>query len=121
MIDGSELPHAVGYPIKEFSLAAVIDDEMEPIPFQIDEYNEALPPLKEFILPGGSQAAATCHLARAVCRRAERSVISVSKSDSINRFSQVYLNRLSDLLFVFARVMARQAGGREIYWQKDRV
>lgn len=99
----------------------IVDKNVSTIESLIDEYNEDLPPLKEFILPGGSQAAATCHLARAVCRRAERSVISVGKTDTINQFSQSYLNRLSDLLFVFARVIARQAGGTEIYWQKDRV
>ena len=87
----------------------------------IDEYNEKLPPLKEFILPGGSQAAATCHMARAVCRRAERSIISLGKNHDINHNSQTYLNRLSDLLFVFARTIARETGGSEIYWQKDRV
>ncbi len=99
----------------------VLDKNVSALESLIDEYNEDLPPLKEFILPGGSQAAATCHLARAVCRRAERSVISVGKTDTINHFSQTYLNRLSDLLFVFARVIVRQAGGTEIYWQKDRV
>lgn len=87
----------------------------------IDQYNEDLPPLKEFILPGGNQAAATCHLARAVCRRAERSIITLSKTDAINQHSKIFLNRLSDLLFVVARIIARQAGGEEIYWQKDRL
>ena len=99
----------------------VVEKNVLAIESLIDEYNEDLPPLKEFILPGGSQAAATCHLARTVCRRAERSVIRVGKTDPVNNFSQTYLNRLSDLLFVFARVIARQAGGTEIYWQKDRV
>jgi cob(I)alamin adenosyltransferase len=87
----------------------------------IDAYNAKLPPLKEFILPGGSPSAATCHLARTVCRRAERSVIGLSKTDSINSHSKTYLNRLSDLLFVLARVLGRHDGGSEIYWQKDRV
>ncbi|MFT5133443.1 MAG: cob(I)alamin adenosyltransferase [Gammaproteobacteria bacterium] len=87
----------------------------------IDMYNEGLPPLKEFILPGGNQAAAICHMARAVCRRAERSVVQVGKLEDINLCSQIYLNRLSDLLFVMARIIARQAGGAEIFWQKDRL
>lgn len=99
----------------------VLERNVQRLETLIDQYNEDLPPLKEFILPGGNQAAATCHLARAVCRRAERSVISLSKTDVINHHSQTFLNRLSDLLFVVARVIARQAGGAEVYWQKDRV
>ncbi len=99
----------------------VLDKHVQALESLIDEYNQDLPALKEFILPGGSQSAATCHLARTVCRRAERSVISLSKTDSINQQSQTYLNRLSDLLFVWARVIARQSGGTEVYWQKDRI
>lgn len=87
----------------------------------IDNHNENLPALKEFILPGGSIVAGTCHLARAVCRRAERRVIALGKNEKINQHALVYLNRLSDLLFVFARILARHAGGEEIYWQKDRL
>ena len=87
----------------------------------IDEYNASLPPLKEFILPGGSIPAATCHIARAVCRRAERQLVGLSKEISINTVSLRFLNRLSDLLFVFARTLARSEGGKEIYWQSDRI
>ncbi len=87
----------------------------------IDKYNQDLPPLKEFILPGGNQAAAICHLARTVCRRAERSAVGLAGEETVNHHSLCYLNRLSDLLFVFARIMARQAGGTEVYWQKDRA
>jgi len=87
----------------------------------IDEYNASLPPLKEFILPGGSVAAAVCHTARAVCRRAERQLVALSKEISVNEVSLKFLNRLSDLLFVFARTMARSEGGEEIYWQSDRL
>ncbi len=86
----------------------------------IDGYNSALPPLKEFILPGGSRPAAACHLARAVCRRAERRVVELGQSESVNQYSQSYLNRLSDLLFVFARVLAREGGGTEVYWNRER-
>lgn len=82
----------------------------------LDRFNEALPPLKEFILPGGGLAAAHCHLARTVCRRAERCVVTLSKSEAINDDSLRYLNRLSDLLFVLARVLARANGG-EVLWQ----
>jgi cob(I)alamin adenosyltransferase len=85
----------------------------------IDYFNDPLPPLKEFILPGGSRAASLCHLARAVCRRAERSVIALSATESVNRASLLFLNRLSDLLFVMARVAARAAGGSEVLWKKD--
>ncbi len=87
----------------------------------IDEYNAPLPPLKEFILPGGSVPAAVCHTARAVCRRAERQFVGLSKEISVNEVSLKFLNRLSDLLFVFARTLARSEGGEEIYWQSDRL
>jgi cob(I)alamin adenosyltransferase len=87
----------------------------------IDEYNTSLPPLKEFILPGGSVPAATCHYARTVCRRAERQFVSLSREISTNDFSLMFLNRLSDLLFVFARTLARSDGGEEIYWQNERL
>ncbi len=86
----------------------------------LDHFNDTLPPLKDFILPGGSQAAASCHLARTVCRRAERLVVSVQRTESVPPFSLQYLNRLSDLLFVLARIIARQEGGSEVLWQKDR-
>ena len=80
--------------------------------------NEQLPPLKDFILPGGNQAAAHCHLARAVCRRAERTLIELTaQEDEINPLLQAYLNRLSDTLFIAARVLARENGGQEILWQ----
>lgn len=85
----------------------------------IDKYNSELPPLKEFILPGGSQAAASCHLARAVCRRAERGVIMLADEEAVNPGSQQYLNRLSDLLFVFARLIARNSGTGEVLWQRE--
>jgi len=86
----------------------------------LDHFNESLPALKDFILPGGSQAASTCHLARTVCRRAERQVVSLQRDEEVPPFSMKYLNRLSDLLFVIARVVARLDGGSEVLWQKDR-
>jgi len=82
----------------------------------LDHFNEDLPPLKDFILPGGSEAAARCHLARTVCRRAERLMVSLAKVEDINEVSLRYLNRLSDLLFVIARVLARSNGGTEVLW-----
>ncbi len=83
----------------------------------LDALNEDLPPLKNFILPGGSKPAALCHLARAICRRAERSLVALSREDQVNDTSRQYLNRLSDFLFVMARLLARRDGGDEVLWQ----
>jgi cob(I)alamin adenosyltransferase len=82
----------------------------------LDGFNADLPPLKDFILPGGTEAAARCHLARTVARRAERRVVSLSHVEQINERSVRFLNRLSDLLFVIARVLARAEGGSEVLW-----
>ncbi len=87
---------------------------------ELDELNSALPPLKEFILPGGSPAAAACHLARAICRRAERRAWTFSEVSEVNPELLKYLNRLSDLLFVIARVLARQDGSTEVLWRSGR-
>ena len=86
----------------------------------LDEFNDALPPLKEFILPGGGPAAAACHLARAIERRAERRVWTLAKAESVSPEVAKYLNRLSDLLFVLARVLARHERGVEVLWRHDR-
>ncbi len=84
----------------------------------LDAINAELPPLKDFVLPGGNRAAAHSHHARAVCRRAERRVVSLNKADNSTRPEcQAYLNRLSDLLFVCARALARRSGGEEVLWQ----
>lgn len=82
----------------------------------LDGLNADLPPLKDFILPGGSEAAARCHVARTVARRAERRVITLARDEDVNPESIRYLNRLSDLLFVMARVLARRDGGEEVIW-----
>lgn len=87
----------------------------------LDHFNDQLPPLKDFILPGGSLAAANCHVARTVCRRAERLVVSLQRIETVPPYSMKYLNRLSDLLFVLARVLARHDGGTEVLWQKERA
>jgi cob(I)alamin adenosyltransferase len=84
----------------------------------IDQWNETLPPLKEFILPGGSEAGARCHLARCVCRRAERHFVHLHHSTPQRPELLRYLNRLSDMLFVLARVLNREAGTEVVYWQK---
>ncbi len=83
----------------------------------LDRYNSELPKLEEFILPAGGDATAHCHMARTICRRAERCVYSASKIHTINPQANAYLNRLSDLLFVIARVLARHENGSEVLWQ----
>ena len=87
---------------------------------QLDALNADLPPLKEFILPGGCSEAAACHLARAVCRRSERRVHSLSRAEAVNPDAIKYLNRLSDLLFVMARHLNRAAGRPDVLWQLGR-
>jgi len=86
----------------------------------LDALNDPLPPLKEFILPGGGPAAAACHLARAIARRAERRVLALSRVEAVGPEVLKYLNRLSDLLFVMARVLARHEQGTEVLWRHDR-
>jgi len=86
----------------------------------LDAFNADLPRLKEFILPGGGPAAATCHLARTVCRRAERRAIALAREADMNPVAIAYLNRLSDLLFVVARVLARHERGSEVLWEPGR-
>lgn len=83
----------------------------------LDGYNADLPPLKEFILPGGGSAATFCHLARALCRRTERRLVTLNREADINPQTLRYINRLSDLLFVLARVLATRDGGSEVLWQ----
>jgi cob(I)alamin adenosyltransferase len=85
----------------------------------LDSYNGKLPPLKEFILPGGGPGAVATHIARAVCRRAERAMVSLGEETPVNEHSRRYVNRLSDFLFVIARVLARAEDG-EVYWQPGR-
>jgi cob(I)alamin adenosyltransferase len=87
----------------------------------LDRLNATLPPLKDFILPGGNQAAASCHMARTVCRRAERRVISLAEQSSVNAYSVSYLNRLSDLLFVLARSLNVSSGDAEVLWTGGRL
>lgn len=86
----------------------------------LDGYNAELPPLKDFILPGGARSAAVAHLARTVCRRAERSVVSLAATEAVSELVRQYLNRLSDLLFVLGRVLNRHAGGSDVLWQQGK-
>jgi cob(I)alamin adenosyltransferase len=86
----------------------------------LDRFNDALPPLKEFILPGGGPAAAACHVARTIARRAERRVLTLARTEQVSPQVLTYLNRLSDLLFVLARVLARHENGTEVLWRSGR-
>ena len=86
----------------------------------VEGFNVDLPPLKEFILPGGSRAASLAHVARTTCRRAERALVHLGASAEVGPPLRKYLNRLSDLLFVLARVLNRVAGGKDVMWRRDR-
>jgi cob(I)alamin adenosyltransferase len=96
----------------------IAEKQIEQIEADVQSLNADLPPLKEFVLPGGNAAAAACHLARAIARRAERSLWALHEAEPINPISLRFANRLSDLLFVAARVLARRDGGREVGWQR---
>ena len=87
---------------------------------RLEAFNADLPPLKDFVLPGGGRAAAAIHLARAVCRRAERRVWTLSSMEPVNPQVARYLNRLSDMVFVIARVLARRETGQEVLWRHKR-
>lgn len=96
------------------------DADVTALEQSLDHHNEDLPRLKEFILPGGGMAAAQCHVARTVCRRAERRVVALARDESVRPQILHYLNRLSDLLFVLCRVLARASGHGEVLWQHER-
>ena len=85
-----------------------------------EAFNGELPPLKEFILPGGARTAALAHLVRTVCRRAERTVVALARTEPPSDAARIYLNRLSDLLFVLGRVLNRHAGVGDVLWQKGK-
>ncbi|MEO8037390.1 MAG: cob(I)yrinic acid a,c-diamide adenosyltransferase [Betaproteobacteria bacterium] len=100
---------------------AIREEHVSALEAALDRFNADLPPLKEFILPGGSRTAALCHVARTVCRRAERRTVSIPSSDALSPLCQRYLNRLSDLLFVLCRILNRHAGVADVYWRKERA
>lgn len=87
----------------------------------LERYNADLPRLKEFILPAGNRAAVLSHVCRTVARRAERAVVALGNEEAIKDAPRQYLNRLSDLMFVLARVLNRQDGGDDVYWKSERV
>ena len=100
--------------------AAITDDFITRLEIELDTLNSDLPALEEFILPGGGQAAAACHLARTIVRRAERITTSLANAETVRPEALKYLNRLSDLLFVIARLLAREESGQEVLWNRDR-
>lgn len=99
---------------------AIEEPFVEHLERELDRLNADLPSLKEFILPGGGPAAAACHVARTVVRRAERRTRSLAKRETVRGEVLRYLNRLSDLLFVIARVLARAESGQEVIWDRER-
>jgi cob(I)alamin adenosyltransferase len=99
---------------------AVTDAHVLRLEAAVERFNDVLEPLKDFILPGGARTAALAHVARTVCRRAERTVITLAASETVGEPARKYLNRLSDLLFVLARTLNRAAGRPDVLWRKDR-
>ena len=95
------------------------EDKVSTLENWLDKLNQDLPPLKNFILPGGNKAAGFCHFARTICRRAERDMVTLARSSEIHAAGRQYINRLSDLLFVCARILARRNGGQEILWKRN--
>ena len=96
------------------------EEHVERLDALLAKYNATLPVLKEFILPAGSRAASIAHVCRTVCRRAERSIVTLGKDEAIHDHPRQYVNRLSDLMFVLARVLNRYAGGSDVLWQHER-
>jgi len=107
----------------ELSMGEVLikQENIDWLEASLDELNLSLTPLKEFILPGGGIAASHCHVARSVCRRVERSLVSLSKQAILNKYLMAYINRLSDYLFVLARAISKHEGVDEVYWQSERL
>ncbi len=108
-----DLGGALAYPVAPFT-----EDKLAHLDNAIAHYNADLPPLKEFILPGGTRAAALCHVARTVARRAERDLVALAHKEAVPQHGLPYLNRLSDLLFVLSRVLNRAARQEETLWQR---
>jgi cob(I)alamin adenosyltransferase len=100
---------------------AVTDVQIARLEADVETFNADLAPLKEFILPGGTRAAALAHVARTVCRRAERAVLEAAVDNTVTEASRIYLNRLSDLLFVVARALNQDAGRPDVLWRHDRA
>jgi cob(I)alamin adenosyltransferase len=99
----------------------LVDAQVQRLDEWLEQWNCDLPPLREFILPGGTRAAAAAHLARTVCRRAERSLVALGGRESVGEPARRYLNRLSDVLFVAGRLLNRHAGRGDVQWRHERV
>jgi cob(I)alamin adenosyltransferase len=103
-----------GFELLKAEAVAALDDALA-------TYNAQLPKLEEFILPAGTRAAAQAHICRTVARRAERACVALGNEEAINEMPRQYLNRLSDLMFVLARVLNRMNGGDDVYWKSERM
>jgi cob(I)alamin adenosyltransferase len=100
--------------------SALTDAHIQRVEKAVEAFNADLDPLKEFVLPGGTRAAALAHVARTVCRRAERALVHLAATDPVSDVARRYLNRMSDLLFVLARALNRAAGRPDVLWKRDR-
>lgn len=100
--------------------SAVNEAQVTRLEQAVTRFNAELPPLKEFVLPGGTRAASHAHVARSVCRRAERSLVGLGAAATVSAPARKYINRLSDLLFVLARALNREAGSPDVLWRRDR-
>jgi cob(I)alamin adenosyltransferase len=113
---GAELATpAAAFPVGRFRLGA---PEVKALEVTLDRCQRGLAPLRSFVLPGGGKVSALLHVARTVCRRAEREVLALARQEDIGPWPLAYLNRLSDLLFVLARWIGHHAGEREVFWQR---
>ena len=101
--------------------ALISPESIEKLEELIDNFNSELPALKEFVLPGGSLPASICHVGRTVCRRSERTLVRLAHNESLNTETISYINRLSDLLFVFARTLNHEGGNKEVLWDSERL
>lgn len=97
------------------------DEAVAALDAALERHNATLPRLQEFILPAGSRAAALAHVSRTIARRAERAVVALASAEPVNAAPRQYLNRLSDLLFVLARVLNRMDGGDDVYWRSEKL
>ena len=100
--------------------SAISEAHVERVEAAVERFNADLLPLKEFVLPGGTRAAGLAHVSRTVCRRAERALVGLAQTEPVGDFARTYLNRLSDLLFVLARVINRAEGQADVLWRRDR-
>jgi cob(I)alamin adenosyltransferase len=101
----------------KYELPKIEKKDIEFLENKIDELSSKLPPLKDFILPGGNKQVAQCHVCRTVCRRAERELVELSQTEKINFLLVKYLNRLSDYLFALSRVLSKETNATETVWQ----